>query len=122
MKASSIILVTIPFIFALILANNISVDAHGTKIGKWRPFLSVSDPHVVEIAEFAVAEYNKKEGKSYELEKIYAGNSKKVDQGVKCRLFIAVKLEGQSYDYGADVLEMDHAKTLVSFIPTNRIH
>ncbi|KAL3850936.1 hypothetical protein ACJIZ3_012818 [Penstemon smallii] len=47
------------FVLVSILATATFDGVKGTSLGAWLPLQNPNDPHVVEIAKFAVAEHNK---------------------------------------------------------------
>ncbi|CAK7344942.1 unnamed protein product [Dovyalis caffra] len=85
--------------------------------GGWSPIKDLKDKHVVEIAEYAVAEHNKHEQSSLKLESIVKGESQVV-AGTNYRLVLAVK--GGAYKkYQAVVYERpwENFRNLTSFKP-----
>ncbi|KAL0889378.1 hypothetical protein Bca101_013361 [Brassica carinata] len=58
-------------------------------VGGWRPLKDVNDPHVVEIGEFSVTEYNKQSKSGLKFMSVVSGESQVV-AGIKYRLIVAV--------------------------------
>ncbi|XP_074318864.1 cysteine proteinase inhibitor 5-like [Silene latifolia] len=116
MKApSSIILLS--FVLVIFLSCASSIDAI---VGGWKPVKSVIDPHLVDIARFAVLENNKKIGKSLELVKINKSEYQVVN-GFQYRLIVDAKTEGKTKSYQATVVESGKKLELISFIALLRI-
>ncbi|KAJ4901396.1 Cysteine proteinase inhibitor 5 [Raphanus sativus] len=93
-------------------------------VGGWRPLRNVSDPHVVEIGEFAVSEYNKQSKSGLKFVSVVSGDSQVV-AGTNYRLIVAVNdgvkiaNAGASKNYEAIVWEQPwlKSKNLTSFKP-----
>ncbi|KAL6207222.1 hypothetical protein ACLB2K_024466 [Fragaria x ananassa] len=66
-----------PFCLLAILAVLLPLAAVGLP-GGWSPIKDINDPHVKEIAEFAVSEYNKESGKKLELQRVVKGETQVV--------------------------------------------
>ncbi|MQM15186.1 hypothetical protein Taro_048125 [Colocasia esculenta] len=58
-----------------------------TKVGGYQPIQNIKDPHVVEIVEFAVAEYNKQAGKALVFVSVVSGEQQVV-AGTNYKLII----------------------------------
>lgn len=92
-------------------------------VGGWTPIKNLTDPHVIEIAQFAVSEYNKQlqsKAAFIKFEKVVMGKIQVVS-GINYRLEVVVQ-NGASIDkYEAVVLEKAwiHSMTLISFTPIN---
>ncbi|KAL9398047.1 hypothetical protein Peur_007008 [Populus x canadensis] len=86
-------------------------------LGGWSPIKDLKDKHVVEIAEFAVAEHNKEAKSNLMLESIVKGESQVVS-GRNYRLVLAVKGRANA-KYQAVVYEKpwENLKRLTSFQP-----
>ncbi|XP_074274037.1 cysteine proteinase inhibitor 5-like [Silene latifolia] len=111
MKApSSIILLS--FVLVIFLSCVSSIDAI---VGGWKPVKSVTDPHLVDVARFAVLENNKKTGKSLELVKINKGEYQVIN-GFQYRLIVDAKAKGKTKSYQATVVESGKKLELISFI------
>ncbi|KAJ6700348.1 CYSTEINE PROTEINASE INHIBITOR 5 [Salix purpurea] len=98
-----------------IAATVVVIDA--ALVGGWSPIEDLKDKHVVEIAEFAVAEHNKEVKSNLKLESIVKGESQVVS-GTNYRLVLAVT--GGAYaKYQAVVYEKpwEQLKSLTSFVP-----
>ncbi|XP_061992562.1 probable LRR receptor-like serine/threonine-protein kinase At1g53430 isoform X10 [Rosa rugosa] len=76
----------------------------------------INDPHVKEIAEFAVSEYNKKSGKKLELQSLVKGETQVVP-GENYKLVIAVTDNSSVAKYEGVVYERiwEHTRELLSF-------
>ncbi|GAB4826495.1 hypothetical protein Ancab_033391 [Ancistrocladus abbreviatus] len=85
-------------------------------VGTYRPIKDLNDPHLIEIAMFAVAEHNKEEQMDLEYTKIVKGESQVV-AGINYRLVIAAKDSADLGNYEAVVYERtwEHYRSLTSF-------
>ncbi|KAM5588879.1 cysteine proteinase inhibitor 1-like [Rosa sericea] len=94
----------------------LAAAARGGLAGGWRPIKDINDPHVKEIAEFAVSEYNKKSGKKLEFQSVVKGETQVV-AGENYRLVIAVKDNSAAAKYEGVVYEKiwEHTRELLSF-------
>lgn len=72
------------------------------RVGGWRPISNVKDPHVVEIGEFAVSEYDKQIKSGLKFVAVVSGESQVV-AGANYRLIVTV-------DGGLHVAEADASK------------
>jgi len=86
--------------------------------GGWSPIKNINDPHVTEIANYAVTEHDKQSGQKLKLEKVIKGETQIVS-GVNYRLVIAATDGSSSKNYEAIVLEKEwqHFRSLTSFTP-----
>ncbi|CAK7323262.1 unnamed protein product, partial [Dovyalis caffra] len=83
----------------------------------WTPIEDLKDKHVVDIAKFAITEYNKEAKAKLELASIVKGDSLQVKTGALYRLVLAVKEEPDK-KYETGVCEsLNNFKTLVYFDP-----
>ncbi|KAL5771684.1 hypothetical protein ACOSP7_015838 [Xanthoceras sorbifolium] len=104
---------------AIVLPLFAAGASRGPLVGGWSPIKDLSDPHVKEIAEFAVAEYNKKSKAALELQSVVSGETQVV-AGINYRLVVAAKDGSASANrYQAVVWEKawEHSKNLTSFKP-----
>ncbi|XP_050387398.1 cysteine proteinase inhibitor 5-like [Argentina anserina] len=104
------------FALLLLLLPLVTAVADETVIGGWTPIKNIGDPHVKEIAEFAVSEYNQSQKKSLVFQSVVRGETQVV-AGIKYRLVISVN-EGDSLaNYEAVVWEKIWIKfrKLISF-------
>ena len=87
-------------------------------VGGWTPIKDLKDPHVKEIADFAVKEYNKESGAKLKLQKVIKGESQVV-AGINYRLVIAAKDGSATKNYQAVVWEKswENYRNLTSFKP-----
>lgn len=95
----------------------------GAFVGGYTPIKDLNDPHVKEIANFAVSEYDKQSGAKLRLVKIVSGDSQVV-AGTNYRLVIAAKGGSRSAaasNYEALVYERswEHFRNLTSFKPVH---
>ncbi|XP_030456889.2 cysteine proteinase inhibitor 1-like [Syzygium oleosum] len=94
--------------------------------GEWNPIKDVHDPHVKEIGEFAVAEFNKEpqHGADLQFQDVIKGETQVVS-GMNYRLILAAKdLAGATVkNYEAWVWEKPrlHFKQLMSFNPVKDV-
>lgn len=86
--------------------------------GGWQPIKNLNDPHVREIAEFAVAEYNKQSKVDLKLKSVVKGETQVV-AGTNYRLVVSVKNGVKAEKYEAVVWEKpwQHFRNLTSFKP-----
>ncbi|XP_014508270.1 cysteine proteinase inhibitor 1-like [Vigna radiata var. radiata] len=98
------------FAFAVARKDNLS--------GGWSPIKNINDPHVKEIADYAVTEYDKRSGHELKLEKVLKGETQVV-AGVNYRLILAASDGSSSNNYEAIVWEKtwQHFRNLSSFTP-----
>ncbi|CAL9144412.1 unnamed protein product [Musa hybrid cultivar] len=57
----------------LLLVSSSILTSHARSLGDWQPIRDLNDPHVREIAVFAVSKYNVQENKGLELSQVLAG-------------------------------------------------
>ncbi|KAJ9184648.1 hypothetical protein P3X46_004352 [Hevea brasiliensis] len=102
-------------LFALLLFAAI---ASAAVLGGWQPIKNLKDPHVVEIGQFAVEEYNKRSNAHLTLVKLVKGEQQVVS-GMNYRLILAVKEGKASKKYEAVVWEKtwENFRNLTSFEP-----
>ncbi|KAK4491905.1 hypothetical protein RD792_002687 [Penstemon davidsonii] len=109
------------FVLVSILATTTFDGVKGTRRGAWLPLQNPNDPHVVEIAKFAVAEHNKEAKASLVFITVVKGESQFGESplvfGLKYRLIISAKDGGATApkNYQAVVLERRLGKGLLSF-------
>ncbi|KAL6546828.1 hypothetical protein OROMI_022549 [Orobanche minor] len=83
---SSAFLLTILSVL-LVLAPNVA-SARGAIVGGWRPIKNLKDPEVVEIAQYAVMEHNKKAHTDLSMVNLFKGE-RQVVAGTKYRFVVA---------------------------------
>ncbi|CAL5210903.1 unnamed protein product [Lathyrus oleraceus] len=85
-------------------------------LGGWTPIKNIIDPYVIEIARFAVVEYNKQKGATLEFEKLIKGESQVV-AGTNYHLTLSAKDGSSSNNYEAAVSDqpLKHLRNLTSF-------
>ncbi|URE37927.1 Cysteine proteinase inhibitor [Musa troglodytarum] len=74
----------------LLLVSSSVSTSHAQSPGGWHPIPDLSDPHVREIAVFAVSKYNVQENKGLELSQVLAGQQQVVS-GMNYNLTLLVK-------------------------------
>ncbi|KAJ4822567.1 hypothetical protein Tsubulata_036735 [Turnera subulata] len=116
-RSSCVSLLLLLLLLCLLLAAA-ALTEEAALVGGWKPIKDLKDPHVIEIAEFAVGEYSRQAHAQLKLEKVLKGDTQVVS-GVNYRLVLAVK-EG-SKRYEAVVWEKSWAnfKNLTSFKPVD---
>ncbi|GLT50983.1 hypothetical protein SLA2020_244340 [Shorea laevis] len=87
----------------------------------WQPIEDLNDPRVMEIAKFAVSEFDNQSQTYLKLNRILKGEQRQqVISIVQYRLILAVEVGVQTKNYEATVWETDDlSKKLISFIPIN---
>ncbi|KEH29507.1 putative Cystatin domain-containing protein [Medicago truncatula] len=80
----------------------------------YSPIGNINDPHVIEIANFAVTEFDKKSGATIKFEKIIKGESQIV-HGTNYRLTFSAKIDSLTKVYEAIVYENKSTRKLTSF-------
>ncbi|MQM16017.1 hypothetical protein Taro_048970 [Colocasia esculenta] len=106
------------------LAHSFSSPSQNTyhtmaiKVGRYQPIPNLKDPHVQEIAEFAVAKYNKQEGKALVFVSVVSGEQQ-VIAGTNYKLAIEAEDCGVIKTYEAVVYDKswEKIKELTSFDP-----
>ena len=90
----------------------------GGRVGGYSPIENLNDQHLVEIAQFAVDQYNKQNGAHLQLVKIVKAEQQVVS-GMNYRLVIEAKDGGAERNYQAIVYEKPWQKIrqLTSFKP-----
>ncbi|KAE8689669.1 Cysteine proteinase inhibitor 1 [Hibiscus syriacus] len=105
------------FLLSLVFLPLIFSDARESNLpGGWSPIENITDPHVTEIAKFAVSEYNKQSKASLELVKVVKGESQVVS-GMNYRLVLKAKNGTAVKTYQAVVWEKEwqNYRSLTSF-------
>ncbi|WOK92403.1 cysteine proteinase inhibitor 1 isoform X2 [Canna indica] len=124
---SPLFLAALPLLLAAVfgadsaLASTRSPSRRGALVGGWTPIKDINDPHVKEIAQFAVSEHNKVENSGLALSKVMKGETQVVS-GTNYRLLIDVQdPTGASAQYVAVVWEKPWEKfrQLTSFKMAN---
>ncbi|XP_028755022.1 cysteine proteinase inhibitor 1-like [Neltuma alba] len=94
----------------------------GVIVGGWTPIKDLNDPHVTDIAKFAVSEYDKRSGAALKLDKVVKGETQVV-AGTNYRLVLTAKAgsSAASQKYEAVVWEKpwEHFMNLTSFKPVH---
>ncbi|KAL4368321.1 hypothetical protein GQ457_05G031130 [Hibiscus cannabinus] len=105
------------FLLSLVFLPLVFSEARKLSLaGGWTPIANISDPHVKEVAEFAVAEYNKLSKASLKVEKVVKGETQVVS-GMNYRLLFDANDGTTDKMYEAVVWEKawENFKSLVSF-------
>ncbi|KAE8724385.1 Cysteine proteinase inhibitor 5 [Hibiscus syriacus] len=105
------------FFLSLVFFPLIFSDARKANFtGGWSPIQNITDPHVSEIAEFAVGQYNNESKASLKLEKVLKGETQVVS-GTNYRLVLKAKDGAAEKTYEAVVWEKpwQNYKNLTSF-------
>ncbi|KAJ1428678.1 Cystatin domain [Sesbania bispinosa] len=91
---------------------------NGGLVGGWTPIKNFNDPHVTEIANYAVIEHNKRSGENLKLVRVGKGATQVV-AGTNYRLVLTAKDESATNKYAAVVWEKtwEHFRNLTSFKP-----
>ncbi|KAK8664924.1 hypothetical protein V6N13_084693 [Hibiscus sabdariffa] len=102
----------LPFIFLPLMISVTEVSA----VGEWTP---IKNPHVIEMAKFAVGEYNKQRNASLKLVTVVSGETQEAFIGKRYRLILKATDGIATREYQAIVLEKEwfSFKKLVSFDP-----
>lgn len=106
-------------LFLILLLPLLAAARKGSLLGDWEKIANVKDPHIQEIGEFAVAEYNKQsKGVTIEFKDVVSGE-KQVVSGMNYRLVIDAKRGESIGKYQALVWEKpwENFKKLTSFKP-----
>ncbi|AET00371.1 putative Cystatin domain-containing protein [Medicago truncatula] len=104
-------------VFILIVLLVLSATNQALTFIDWSP-VDINDPHVVEIAKFAVTEFNKRITiEKLTFENVIHGESKNVVDGTVYRLTFSAHGLSTSYKYRAIVFEKpsEHYRKLASF-------
>ncbi|XP_038894857.1 cysteine proteinase inhibitor 1 [Benincasa hispida] len=107
------------FLILLLPLLSAVVARKGALLGGWKKIDDVNDPHVQEIAMFAVTEYNKQsKGVTIEFKSVVSGETQVVS-GINYRLVIDAKRGESVGKYRAMVWEKpwENSKKLTSFKP-----
>ncbi|KAK7410980.1 hypothetical protein VNO78_02267 [Psophocarpus tetragonolobus] len=115
MKILCLILFSITLFSLLLFSNAARSDA---LVGGWSPIKDVKDPHVVEIANYAVTEYDKRSGAKLKLLSVVKGETQVV-AGTNYHLVLETTNDAATKNYRALVLEKPwlHFRNLTSFEP-----
>ncbi|XWS15478.1 hypothetical protein CRYUN_Cryun34aG0004100 [Craigia yunnanensis] len=106
-------------LLSLLFLPIIFFDAKAEKVllGGWTPIENITDPHVTEIAEFAVTEYNKQSKTTLKLLKVVKGETQVV-AGLNYKLLLNATDGAATNLYQAVVWEKawEHYMNLTSFL------
>ncbi|KAL5066366.1 hypothetical protein RYX36_028103 [Vicia faba] len=114
MKLQTLILVTV------LLMASAAAARKQYPLGGYIPITNINDPHVIEIAKFAVTQYDKQSGAKLKFKKIIKGESQVV-AGTNYRLTLSAGEGSVSNIYEAVVWEKLwlHFRNLTSFKPAH---
>ncbi|KAJ4848833.1 hypothetical protein Tsubulata_037983 [Turnera subulata] len=83
--------------------------------GEWMPIMDVEDPHVREVAQYAVSEHGRLKHLQLKLDKVVGGQTQ-VDSGITYQLVLTVEENGAgTKDYTVVVVEENAKFHLKSF-------
>ncbi|KAJ7946382.1 Cysteine proteinase inhibitor [Quillaja saponaria] len=96
----------------------VAVCRRGLLLGGWTPIEDLEDPHVVEIAKYAVTEYDKESNATLKFESVIKGETQVV-AGINYRLVLAANDGSATKNYRALVWEKpwESYKSLTYFKP-----
>lgn len=100
-QISRSLILLLALLFVPLILSDARKDA---LVGGWTPLANVGDPHVTEIAEFAVAEYNKQSKTNLKLVKVVKGETQVV-AGTNYRLALKATDGSATKTYQAIVWE-----------------
>ncbi|KAI4296008.1 hypothetical protein L6164_035998 [Bauhinia variegata] len=106
------------FLLFLPLISAVGGGRRGALVGGWTPIKDIKEPHVTEIANFAVTEHNKVSGTKLKLKEVIKGETQVV-AGTNYRLVLEAKDGAKINQYQAVVWEKSwqHYRNLTSFVP-----
>jgi cystatin-C len=109
-----LILVELLALILVILRNHVRLYKPS---GGWYLIEDINDPHVIDIVNFAVSEFNKQTGATLKFEKVIEGEYQLV-AGINYHLVISTSNSVHSI-YNVVVYDwpLDHVRNLESFIP-----
>jgi cystatin-C len=115
MKLHNVAIFVLLFLSVSVISDAVKKDA---LVGGWTPIKDTKDPHVAEIAQFAVTEYGKQSGVKLILVKVVKGETQVVS-GTNYHLVLAAKDKSVTKSYEARVWEKPwlHFRNLTSFTP-----
>ncbi|XP_058771917.1 cysteine proteinase inhibitor 5-like [Vicia villosa] len=123
MKLQTLILLTVLLMASLILVKLLreaprAAEREEYLVGGYNPITNINDPHVIEIAKFAVTQYDKQSGVKLKFKKVIKGESRVV-AGINYRLTLSAGEGWVSKIYEAVVWEKPwlHFRNLTSFKP-----
>jgi len=92
-------------------------DARKMSYDDWSPIEDINDPHVTDIANFAVTEFNKQTGAKLRFEKVIKGESQVAD-GTNYRLTLSTSNSVPNiFEAVVNEKSWEHVRNLTSFIP-----
>nr|DAD37833.1 TPA_asm: hypothetical protein HUJ06_008474 [Nelumbo nucifera] len=99
-------------------ASNHTVDHEPPLLGGWQPIEHVKDPHVQEIAKFAITEHNEEAKTNLKFKRVIRGEEQVV-AGMNYRLIVAAKDGKVTNNYEVVVWEKtwESFRKLTSFKP-----
>ncbi|KAH1055594.1 hypothetical protein J1N35_033659 [Gossypium stocksii] len=110
---SCFLVLSLSLLFLPLIFSDARIDALA---GGWAPIKDIKDPHVTEIAEFAVNEHSKQSKVSLKLDKVVKGETQVVS-GINYKLILNAKDGSAVNTYEAVVWEKAwlHFRNLTSF-------
>ncbi|XP_058727937.1 cysteine proteinase inhibitor 5-like [Vicia villosa] len=107
---------TLILLIVFLIASAAARKQHAA--GGYNTITNINDPHVIEIANFAVTQYNKQSGAKLKLKKVIKGEYQVV-AGINYRLTLSAGEGSVSEIYEAVVWEKSwlHFRNLTSFKP-----
>ncbi|GMI93264.1 hypothetical protein HRI_002995700 [Hibiscus trionum] len=110
------LILLLPLLFLPFIASESPL---GSMVRVWTPRKDIKDPHVIEIAKFAVDEYNKHARSSLKLVMVVSGEIVQVDLRTTYLLFLQATGRAGKRMYRAVVWEKAwrSSKHLISFEP-----
>ncbi|CAK8564449.1 unnamed protein product [Lathyrus sativus] len=111
---------TLILLILLLIASASSRKLPSPSVGGYTPIEDINDPHVIEIANFAVNQYDKQSGAKLKLNKVIKGESQVV-AGTNYHLTLSAGEGSVSKIYEAVVYEKLwlHFRNLTSFEPAH---
>ncbi|KAJ4849411.1 hypothetical protein Tsubulata_024498 [Turnera subulata] len=109
-RRSGFCCVFLPLFVLCLLSAVVTIEAGG-----WAPIKDVEDPHVREVAQYAVSEHGRLKHLQLKLDKVVEGETQK-DTGITYRLVLTVEEKGtDTKDYTVVVVEENAKLHLKSF-------
>ncbi|CAK8564448.1 unnamed protein product [Lathyrus sativus] len=106
------------FLLTVLLMASAAAARKQHQLGGYSPITNINDPHVIEVAKFAVTQYDKQSGAKLKFNKVIKGESQVV-AGTNYRLTLSAGVGSVSKIYEAVVWEKSwlHFRNLTSFKP-----
>lgn len=130
METQSHVLILLLFISSLVSTLAIAPSPRHTPshrigvglVGSYKPIQDVNDPHIQQVAKFAVTEHNKQAKTNLTFDSVIKGESQVV-AGINYRLVIAAKNGNTVNNYLAEVYDKTYEGSieLISFKPLLKV-